>query len=421
MILISIILFTGNVFCIQAFKFPHATDKYVYPNKLLKKDKKNIAQEVNQSDESKLYPSNAFEGSFTKMKALSLIYGNFEKKIINSRYDNTQEKFIKWENSNYYAESHVKDYKYKGGFYLTKVIEIKTLKDDKKLLVTKTEPENSLVTKHKGNLIGLFIFTNSKNIWKLTNSKTITNAYFQKTEAVSLGELTGIICYFSNGYQGYSWKEISLFIPQEETLKLVMEQKISETKNGNTDNEWSYDSEIRTVSSKNSVYNIIIHKTGIKEGNEIDKENIYMYKGNKYIQVQKNEVEPVEDEIDPMEDEVEVEEKEEEKVFMVVEKQPSFPGGEQARMEYLSENIEYPQLARESGIQGTVYVTFVVEKDGSITDVRVLRGIGGGCDEETIRVVKNMPKWEPGEHRGKPVRVQFNMPMRFTLSKGNTK
>lgn len=111
----------------------------------------------------------------------------------------------------------------------------------------------------------------------------------------------------------------------------------------------------------------------------------------------------------------EEEEVEEEKVFMVVEKQPSFPGGEQARMEYLSENIEYPQLARESGIQGTVYVTFVVEKDGSITDVRVLRGIGGGCDEEAIRVVKNMPKWEPGEQRGKPVRVQFNMPIRFTL------
>lgn len=109
------------------------------------------------------------------------------------------------------------------------------------------------------------------------------------------------------------------------------------------------------------------------------------------------------------------EEVEEEKIFMVVEEQPSFPGGEQARMRYLSNNIEYPQLARESGIQGTVYVTFVVEKDGSVTDVRVLRGIGGGADEEAIRVVKEMPKWEPGMQRGKPVRVQFNMPIRFTL------
>ncbi len=112
---------------------------------------------------------------------------------------------------------------------------------------------------------------------------------------------------------------------------------------------------------------------------------------------------------------MEEEEVQEEKIFIVVEDQPSFPGGEKARMKYLANNIEYPQLARESGIQGTVYVTFVVEKDGSVTDVRVLRGIGGGCDEEAIEVVKNMPKWKPGKQRGKPVRVQFNMPIRFTL------
>lgn len=112
---------------------------------------------------------------------------------------------------------------------------------------------------------------------------------------------------------------------------------------------------------------------------------------------------------------MEEEEKEEDKVFVVVEDQPEFPGGEKARMRYLRNSIEYPQLARESGIEGTVYVTFVVEKDGSITNVKVLRGIGGGCDKEAIRVVKEMPKWEPGKQRGKAVRVQFNMPIRFTL------
>ncbi|MCF8303385.1 MAG: energy transducer TonB [Bacteroidales bacterium] len=111
----------------------------------------------------------------------------------------------------------------------------------------------------------------------------------------------------------------------------------------------------------------------------------------------------------------EEEEVEEEEIFTVVEQQPSFPGGERARMKYLQENIEYPQMARESGIQGTVYVTFVVEKNGDVTNVEVLRGIGGGCDKEAIRVVKNMPKWNPGKQRGKPVRVQFNMPIRFTL------
>ncbi len=72
-------------------------------------------------------------------------------------------------------------------------------------------------------------------------------------------------------------------------------------------------------------------------------------------------------------------------------------------------------MARESGIQGRVYVTFVVETNGSITDVRLLRGIGGGCDEEAIRVVKMMSKWTPGKQRGKPVRVQFNLPVRFVL------
>ena len=101
---------------------------------------------------------------------------------------------------------------------------------------------------------------------------------------------------------------------------------------------------------------------------------------------------------------------------MVVEEQPQFPGGEQARMQYLADNISYPQKAREEGIQGTVYVTFVVEKDGSIADVRILRGIGGGCDEEAMEVVENMPDWKPGKQDGEPVRTQFNMPIRFTLN-----
>jgi len=111
----------------------------------------------------------------------------------------------------------------------------------------------------------------------------------------------------------------------------------------------------------------------------------------------------------------EKEEEEEAQVFFIVEEMPEFPGGEEARTRFLLENIKYPQMARESGIQGVVYVTFVVEPDGSISNVRVIRGIGGGCDEEAIRVVKMMPKWIPGNQRGKPVRVQFNMPIKFTL------
>ncbi len=113
---------------------------------------------------------------------------------------------------------------------------------------------------------------------------------------------------------------------------------------------------------------------------------------------------------------VEEEEIEEEQIFTIVEDDPEFPGGQGALMQYLQQNLRYPTMAREAGIQGTVFVTFVVERDGSITDVQILRGIGGGLDDEAIRVVENMPRWEPGKQRGQAVRVQFNLPIRFVLN-----
>jgi len=102
-------------------------------------------------------------------------------------------------------------------------------------------------------------------------------------------------------------------------------------------------------------------------------------------------------------------------IFTVVESMPGFPGGDHAIIKYLGNNINYPEMARESGIQGRVFVTFVVEKDGQVSNVKVLRGIGGGCDEEAIRVVQQMPNWIPGKQRNIPVRVQFNLPIRFVL------
>ena len=102
-------------------------------------------------------------------------------------------------------------------------------------------------------------------------------------------------------------------------------------------------------------------------------------------------------------------------VFTIVEEMPSFPGGEAERNKFLAENIVYPQQATENGIQGTVYVSFVVDSKGNVTDVKVLRGIGGGCDEEALRVVKMMPQWHPGKQNGKLVRVLFNMPIYFKL------
>src|SRR5690606_27425558 len=105
----------------------------------------------------------------------------------------------------------------------------------------------------------------------------------------------------------------------------------------------------------------------------------------------------------------------EEQIFTIVEEMPSFPGGEPAMMKYLANNIKYPAIAKDANIQGTAYVTFVVNEKGEVRDVKVLRSIGGGTDEEAIRVVESMPKWKPGKQRGKAVKVQYNLPIRFTL------
>ncbi len=106
---------------------------------------------------------------------------------------------------------------------------------------------------------------------------------------------------------------------------------------------------------------------------------------------------------------------EEVKPFLIVEQMPDFPGGTEELMKYLRNKINYPQMARETGIQGTVIVQFVVNKDGKISGVKVLRGIGGNCDEEAVRVVKGMPAWKPGKQNGVAVPVYFQLPIKFTL------
>ncbi len=101
-------------------------------------------------------------------------------------------------------------------------------------------------------------------------------------------------------------------------------------------------------------------------------------------------------------------------IFVVVEDMPQFPGGNVQR--WISKNVKYPILAQENGIQGKVFIQFVIEKDGSITDVKVMRGVDASLDKEAIRVVKSMPKWKPGKQRGKPVRVSYTLPINFQLS-----
>jgi protein TonB len=104
------------------------------------------------------------------------------------------------------------------------------------------------------------------------------------------------------------------------------------------------------------------------------------------------------------------------KIFTSVEQVPEFPGGLDAFIKYLSRNIKYPAVARENNTQGKVFVSFVCEKDGSLTDVKVARGIGDGCDEEAVRVIKASPHWKPGIQNGRPVRVAYSVPINFTLS-----
>ena len=106
---------------------------------------------------------------------------------------------------------------------------------------------------------------------------------------------------------------------------------------------------------------------------------------------------------------------EESKVFDVVEQMPSFPGGNGALLEYLASHVKYPVVAQENGVQGRVIVSFVVEKDGSITDVRVVRSVDPSLDREAARVVSSMPRWTPGKQNGSAVRVKYNVPVMFKL------
>ncbi|MFC5413038.1 energy transducer TonB [Larkinella bovis] len=105
----------------------------------------------------------------------------------------------------------------------------------------------------------------------------------------------------------------------------------------------------------------------------------------------------------------------EEQIFTVVEQNPEFPGGMAALGQFLSKNIRYPPAASRANVSGRVFVSFVVNTDGSIQDVQVLKGLGFGTDEEAMRVVKAMPKWRPGKQSGRPVRVKYNLPINFQL------
>ncbi len=111
---------------------------------------------------------------------------------------------------------------------------------------------------------------------------------------------------------------------------------------------------------------------------------------------------------------------ESEEIFTVVEENPSFPDGIKNMYQYIARNLRYPEPARRANVQGKVFIKFIVRKDGSVSDLQILKGIGFGCDEETVRVLGSMPKWNPGKQNGKPVSVYFTMPVSFVLEENKT-
>jgi len=108
-------------------------------------------------------------------------------------------------------------------------------------------------------------------------------------------------------------------------------------------------------------------------------------------------------------------------IYTKVDTYPKFPGGEEKRVKFISKNLQYPIEAQEKNIMGTVYVSFIVEHDGKISNVKLYKGIGGGCDQEAVRVIKLMPNWVPAKVGKNPVRVQMIMPIRFYIKDGETK
>ena len=113
---------------------------------------------------------------------------------------------------------------------------------------------------------------------------------------------------------------------------------------------------------------------------------------------------------------IEIEKENEDEFFMVEKKMPEFPGGDAGLMKYIQNNVKYPPIAKEYNITGKVYVSFIVDKSGSVTDVKIVRGVDKSLDAEAVRVVKSLPKYKPGKQRGKAVRVMFTIPINFTLN-----
>lgn len=227
--------------------------------------------------------------------------------------------------------------------------------------------------------------------------KKSPKADLEKGKGLSL--LMGFVIALGILYVGFEWgsRDIKVATADEGVKDVVVEEEIEITRQDNTPPPPPPPPPAPIADQLNVVDDDI----------ELDEQVIISSEDDQSQVQQQTYVAPA-----PVE---EVEEEAEEQIFTVVEKNPEFPGGAAALMKYLRDNINYPVIAQENGISGRVICEFVVNRDGSIVDAKVLRGVDPSLDKEALRVVNSMPKWNPGEQRGKPVRVRFTLPVQFKL------
>ncbi|MBP6064836.1 energy transducer TonB [Bacteroides sp.] len=207
--------------------------------------------------------------------------------------------------------------------------------------------------------------------------------------------LVGYVIVLAFMFVAFEWTKRDIVIDTSQALSdLVFEEEIVPI----TEQKQEVAPPPPEVPAAAEILNIVDDKADVKESVVASTEDTGQKVEVKYVPVKVVEEEP-----------------EEQTIFEVVEQMPDFPGGMGALMQFLSKNIKYPTIAQENGTQGRVIVQFVVNRDGSIVDPRVVKSVDPYLDKEALRVIGTMPKWKPGMQRGKPVRVKYTVPVMFRL------
>lgn len=213
----------------------------------------------------------------------------------------------------------------------------------------------------------------------------------------TLGILMGMIVGLAVLFVGFEWSDRDVQIVQEQGVAdIIAEEEIEITRQENTPPPLP-----PPVVAAPEVLNIV------EDDIELEEQDILSSEDNQQAAQIEAYVAPAV---------VEEEEESTQEIFTVVETMPEFPGGQSAMLAFINKNLHYPIVAQENGISGRVACVFVVNRDGSIVDATVLRGVDPSLDKEALRVINSMPKWTPGKQRGKPVRVKFNLPITFRLN-----